>query len=80
LLARAHTETGQTQPLDYNPDNLGYIINLPIARHVSVAASRPAQVYFADAPPWNDFMEAYATENSRRPLDVELALTAGDGI
>jgi len=80
LLARAHTESGELQPLDYDPDNLGYIINLPIGRSVSVTASRPAPVYLAAAPAWNDFMEAYAEENSRRPLDVELALTAGDGI
>ncbi|MSU48411.1 MAG: sulfite oxidase [Opitutus sp.] len=80
LMARAHTETGQSQPFEYDADNLTYIINTVRGRAVSVAASRPAQVNFADASTWSDFMETYAEENTRRPLDVELALTSGDGI
>jgi hypothetical protein len=35
---------------------------------------------FADRGAWIDYLEAYAQENTRRPLDVELALTGGDGI
>jgi DMSO/TMAO reductase YedYZ molybdopterin-dependent catalytic subunit len=80
LMARAHTESGQTQPLDYDTDNLGYIINVVRTRHVSARAGQPAHVNFADAATWTDFMETYAEENTRRPLDVELALTSGDGI
>lgn len=80
LMARAHTDTGQAQPFIYDADNLGYIINLVFGRTVSVAANQPTQVNFADAPAWTDFMETYAEENSRRPLDVELALTSGEGI
>lgn len=80
IMVRAFTETGQAQPFDYDPDNLGYIINTVRGRRVSVSAGRPTRVTFADAPAWTDFMETYAEENARRPLDLELALTSGDGI
>lgn len=80
LMARARTDSGQMQPLDYDADNLGYIINVVLGRKVAVVAGRPVQVNFADAAMWTDFMETFAEENTRRPLDLELALTAGDGI
>ena len=31
-------------------------------------------------PSWTDFMETYAEQNTKLPLDVELALTSGEGI
>jgi DMSO/TMAO reductase YedYZ molybdopterin-dependent catalytic subunit len=80
LMARAHTTSGAAQPIDYDPDNLGYIINIVLPRSVRVAAGRPAEASFADQGMWTDYMEAFAEENTRRPLDLELALTAGDGI
>lgn len=80
LMARAHTEAGQTQPLEYDADNLGYIINIVRPHLVRIVAGDQSAATFADADTWRDFMEAYAEENTRRPLDVELALTAGDGI
>ncbi len=80
LRARAHTVGGQVQPVDYDADNLGYIINTVQARPVRIAAGRVVEASFADDGMWAGYMEAFAEENTRRPLDVELALTAGDGI
>ncbi|MSU23644.1 MAG: sulfite oxidase [Opitutus sp.] len=80
LMARAHTESGQSQPFDYDANNLSYIINLVLPRPVRIAAGEPARAGFADPGTWSVYMEAFAEENTRRPLDVELALTAGDGI
>jgi DMSO/TMAO reductase YedYZ molybdopterin-dependent catalytic subunit len=80
LMARAHTESGQAQPFEYDRDNLGYIINVVRPHPVRILAGPEASATFADAGTWSDYMEAFAEENTRRPLDVELALTAGDGI
>lgn len=80
IVSRAHTESGQAQPFEYNPDNLGYIINVVRPRPVTVVASQSSADQFADPGKWTVFMEAFAEENTRHPLDVELALTSGDGI
>lgn len=79
LVARAHSESGRTQPFEYDPDNLGYLINTVRPVEVTVEAGAAA-ADFADRGAWIDYLEAYAQENTRRPLDVELALTGGDGI
>lgn len=80
VMARAHTESGLSQPFDYDAGNLGYIINVVHPRLVRIIAGHPAAATFADPGTWSDYMEAFAEENTRRPLDVELALTSGDGI
>ncbi len=80
LMARAHSESGQTQPLDYDPNNLGYLINVVLPRVIRVEAGEPARDAFADAAMWADTMLAHAEENTRRGLDVELVFTAGEGI
>jgi DMSO/TMAO reductase YedYZ molybdopterin-dependent catalytic subunit len=76
LMARAQTESGEKQPLDYDPDNLGYLINIVLPRPVQVASDAPT----AAPGDWIDSMEAFAAENIRRPLDLELELTSGEGI
>jgi DMSO/TMAO reductase YedYZ molybdopterin-dependent catalytic subunit len=80
ILARAHTDSGQAQPFEYDPNNLGYIINTVRARHVQVSADVEARAGFADASMWADTMAHFAEENTRRPLDLELTFTLGDGI
>jgi DMSO/TMAO reductase YedYZ molybdopterin-dependent catalytic subunit len=80
LMARAHTESGQAQPFEYDADNVGYLINSVFPRTVHVAVAEPTQAGFADARDWIDSMEAFAEENTRRALDLELAFTSGDGI
>ena len=42
LMTRAHTESGQAQPFDYDAGNLGYIINVIRGRAVSVRAMSAA--------------------------------------
>ena len=80
LMARARTESDQAQPLLYNPDNLGYLVNVVLPRAVTVVPTVHARAAFADAHTWIDSMEHFAEENTRRALDVELAFTSGDGI
>lgn len=80
ILARARAANGDAQPDAYAPGNLGYLINHVLPRQVRVTSSGSIQTSFADDGTWAGYMEAFAEENTRRPLDVELALTAGDGI
>lgn len=80
LMSRAHTTSGQVQPFQYNADNLGYIINVVRPHPVIVAAGARVAAGYADDAEWSVYMESFAEANTRRPLDVELALTAGDGI
>jgi DMSO/TMAO reductase YedYZ molybdopterin-dependent catalytic subunit len=76
LMARAQNESGQQQPLDYDSDNVGYLINIVLPRRVEVANDAPA----AAAGDWIDSMEAFAAENIRHSLDLELEFTSGEGI
>jgi hypothetical protein len=81
LMARAHTESGQAQPFEYDADNLGYLINIVRPRHVHVAAqTSEAAATFADVNTWTDYMESYAESNTRAPFDIDLSLKGGDGI
>jgi len=80
LVTRAHSNRGEAQPFEYNPDNLGYLINIVRPTRVRVQRDATSVADFADPGVWSVYMEAYAEENRRRPLDVQLAFTAGDGI
>ena len=79
LMSRAHTESGKSQPFNYETANLGYLINVVIPRTVRVDESRVTAAVRPGAD-WVDYMEAFAEANTHRNLDVELALTSGDGI
>ena len=80
LMARAHSASGQSQPFDYNPDNLGYLVNLVLPRAVRVTGEPQPGGEFADARTWSDTMLAYAEENTLRALDLDLSITGGAGI
>ena len=80
IMARAHNETGESQPFDYNADNLGYLINVVVPRTVHVSEAEEARSAFADADMWADTMLSFAQDNTRRALDVELVFTGGEGI
>ncbi len=80
LVTRAHSSRGEAQPFDYDQDNLGYLINVVRPVRVRVKTEGKSAADFADRGVWSVYMEAYAEENRRRPLDVQLAFTAGDGI
>jgi DMSO/TMAO reductase YedYZ molybdopterin-dependent catalytic subunit len=79
LMARAHTESGQSQPFEYNSDNLGYLINLVLPRTVRVQTAAPVPAG-GDAIDWIETMQDFAVANTRRGLDVELAFSGGEGI
>jgi hypothetical protein len=55
---------------------VGYLINIVLPRRVEVANDAPA----AAAGDWIDSMEAFAAENIRHSLDLELEFTSGEGI
>ena len=80
LLCRAQTESGQIQPFEYDDNNLGYLINIVIPRVVHVVADEPTEAKLADSVTWIDSMEAFAEDNIRHPLDLELKFTSGEGI
>jgi DMSO/TMAO reductase YedYZ molybdopterin-dependent catalytic subunit len=80
LLARATAADGSVQPREPDPLNGGYMIHhsRPTAVQVESIYQPPAR--FADAEVLRYDMNAYAEENMRFPLDVNLEFEAGGGI
>lgn len=80
LLTRAVSASGRVQPARHDPLHGGYMIHhsRPIA--VRVQAGLPAQAQRGDVETFLYDMNAYAEENMRNPLDVELEFAAGGGI
>ncbi len=81
LLARATSASGATQPVEHNPLDGGYRIHhYTRAREIRVEATR--RVFDERSSP--DLlvydMNAFAEENYRFPLDVELEFSGGEGI
>ena len=79
VLARATSSQGRVQPADHEPLNGGYLIHhsRPLCLHVA-AGCRAAEYALAQTIMYD--MNAYAEENMRLPLDVELEFSAGEGI
>jgi hypothetical protein len=80
LLARAVSQGGQVQPAEHDPLNGGYLIHHSRPTPVRVGRSRVHAVPAGDAATLLYDMNAYAEENARYPLDVDLVFTAGEGI
>jgi DMSO/TMAO reductase YedYZ molybdopterin-dependent catalytic subunit len=80
LLVRAISSSGRVQPVEHDPLNGGYLIHHSRSRSVRVAAGRRAAAAHADASTLLYDMNAYAEENMRLPLDIELELVGGAGI
>lgn len=82
LLARATSKNGEVQPMTYDPLNLGYVINFSRPREVEVAdRSLAAGVASGDGAETLVYdMNAFAEENARSALDVNLEYFAGGGI
>jgi DMSO/TMAO reductase YedYZ molybdopterin-dependent catalytic subunit len=80
LLARASSGAGEIQPSDHNPLNGGYQIHHSRPISVRVEAGQRSLADRADADSLLYDMNAYAEENSRMPLDVELEFSGGEGI
>ncbi len=80
LLARAIASDGQVQPLTHDPRNGGYMIHHSRPITVRVVRSRRVEDQPSDAD-WILYdMNAYAEENTRFPLDLELEFALGEGI
>jgi DMSO/TMAO reductase YedYZ molybdopterin-dependent catalytic subunit len=79
VLSRATSSRGRVQPAAHDALNGGYLIHhsRPLSLRV-VAGGRAAEI--ADAATLLYDMNAYAEENMRLPLDVEMEFTAGAGI
>jgi hypothetical protein len=80
LLARAISASGLVQPIEHDPLAGGYLIRHSRPRTVEVGAARQAPVRLGDVETLLYDMNAYAEENARLPLDVELVFSAGAGI
>jgi DMSO/TMAO reductase YedYZ molybdopterin-dependent catalytic subunit len=80
LLARAAAAAGQVQPAEHDSLLGGYLIHHSRPVVVQVLKTRQIQDQPADADTLLYDMNAYAEENTRFPLDVDLEFTGGEGI
>ncbi len=80
LLARATAESGRVQPLEHAAGNGGYLIHHARPRPVHVAATRRVHDQRSDVDLLFYDMNAFAEQNSRLPLDVEMEFSGGGGI
>jgi DMSO/TMAO reductase YedYZ molybdopterin-dependent catalytic subunit len=79
VLVRATSSRGRVQPASHDPLHGGYLIHHSRPRRVRVA-DVPRTPAYADAQTILYDMNAYAAEQQKLPLDVEMAFTAGEGI
>lgn len=80
VLARATSVGGQTQPERHDPLNGGYLIHHSRPTRVAVGRARAPAAPRGDPAALLYDMNAYAEENARFPLDVDLVFSAGEGI
>jgi DMSO/TMAO reductase YedYZ molybdopterin-dependent catalytic subunit len=80
LLARANSTSGRAQPLEHDPLHAGYVIHCSRPTAVRVAGARRSQPLRSDLDTLLYDMNAYAEENRRFPLDVEMEFAGGEGI
>jgi len=80
LLVRATSTSGHVQPVEHDPLLGGYLIHATRPIGVRVEGARQSQ---EERSNWDTLlydMNAYAEENSRVPLDVEMEFAGGEGI
>lgn len=80
LFARATSASGQVQPVSHNPLHGAYLIHHSRARAVRITSGQVVQASHSDLTDVLYDMNAYAEENTRLPLDVELEFSGGAGI
>jgi DMSO/TMAO reductase YedYZ molybdopterin-dependent catalytic subunit len=80
LLARAEAESGALQPLQHDSLLGGYMIHFSRPRSVRAEAARRSHAHRSDLDTLLYDMNAYAEENTRFPLDVEMEFAGGGGI
>jgi hypothetical protein len=78
VLVRATSSRGRVQPAEHDPLNGGYLIHHSRSLRLRVAGRRAADIANAETILYD--MNAYAEENMRLPLDLEMAFSAGEGI
>jgi DMSO/TMAO reductase YedYZ molybdopterin-dependent catalytic subunit len=79
VLVRATSSGGRVQPVDHDSLNGGYLIHHSRPLSLRVAVFHRA-AYHADAQTIMYDMNAYAEDNMRLPLDIEMEFSAGEGI
>jgi DMSO/TMAO reductase YedYZ molybdopterin-dependent catalytic subunit len=79
ILVRTTSSRGRVQPAEHDPLHGGYLIHHSRPLCLRVAAVRRTADH-ADGQTIMYDMNAYAEENMRLPLDVEMAFSAGEGI
>ncbi len=80
LMARATSAGGRVQPRAHDPRLGGYMIHFIRPTEVRVESARRIQEARADADTLLYDMNAFAEENTRFPLDVEMQFAEGEGI
>jgi DMSO/TMAO reductase YedYZ molybdopterin-dependent catalytic subunit len=80
LLARATSSSGQMQPAQHDTLNGGYLIQHSRPNAVEVVRHRHSHDQPGDAETLVYDMNAFAEENTRFPLDIEMEFTEGEGI
>jgi DMSO/TMAO reductase YedYZ molybdopterin-dependent catalytic subunit len=80
LLSRAVSVTGKTQSTRHDTMLGGYMIQHSRPVHVQIEGVQRSLAQWSDLDTLFYDMNAYAEENSRRPLDVELEFAGGEGI
>jgi DMSO/TMAO reductase YedYZ molybdopterin-dependent catalytic subunit len=80
LLVRAISAGGRVQPIHHDPLNGGYLIHHSRPTLVRVEPARRSHDHRADPDTILYDMNAFAEENTRFPLDVEMEFAQGEGI
>jgi len=80
LMAQATSAQGQVQPVEHDSLHGGYLIHHIRPVDVRVEGARRSHAHHADADTLLYDMNAYAEENSRVRLDVEMEFSGGEGI
>jgi DMSO/TMAO reductase YedYZ molybdopterin-dependent catalytic subunit len=80
LLARAVSSSGRVQPTEHQPLDGGYRIHHSRPFPVQVGAAHVSPPVRGDVEALLYDMNAYAEENARLPLDVEMVFGEGAGI
>jgi DMSO/TMAO reductase YedYZ molybdopterin-dependent catalytic subunit len=80
VLVRAVSASGKAQPMEHDPFNGGYQIHHSRPTRLRIAGPRRGDAAHADVDTLMWDMNAFAEENMRFPLDVEMEFAAGEGI
>ena len=76
IASRATSSSGQVQPVEHEPLNGGYLIHHVRPMTVTVEANAATH----DLGTFTYDMNAFAEDNMRFPLDIDLAFSDGEGI